>query len=93
MHDDFKTHGAAVIATVRADKPDQYLKVVASILPKQAEITINEYDAMDDGQLRAALGTALRDLATLGVDIGTTASPSAGKATADQPAKAVSPLH
>jgi hypothetical protein len=93
LHADFTVHGPDVIATVRAEKPDQYLKVVASILPKQAEITINEYDNMDDGQLRTALSAALRDLATLGIDIGATASPSAGQAAANEPAKAVSPLH
>jgi len=31
---DFRTHGAGVIAAVRADKPDQYLKIVQSVLPK-----------------------------------------------------------
>jgi hypothetical protein len=93
LHADFKEHGVDVIATVRADKPDQYLKVVASILPKQAEITINEFDNMDDGQLRHALSAALRDLATLGIDIGNTASPGAGQTAQNEPAKAVSPLH
>lgn len=37
MLDDFAEHGVSVIAAVRADKPDQYLKVVASILPKEIE--------------------------------------------------------
>jgi hypothetical protein len=32
---DFRTHGAGVIAGVRADKPDQYLKIVQSVLPKE----------------------------------------------------------
>lgn len=32
---DFSEHGELVIARVRAEKPDQYLKVVASILPKE----------------------------------------------------------
>ena len=93
MHEDFKAHGVAAIAEVRATKPDAYLKVVASILPKQAEITINEYDNMDDGQLRTALAAALRDLATLGIDLGNSTGQSVGKPQTDEPAKAVSPLH
>lgn len=93
MHEDFKEHGTVAIAVVRETKPDAYLKVVASILPKQAEITINEYEAMDDGQLRAALGSALRDLAALGVDIGLAAGQGVDKAAADKPLKAISPLH
>jgi hypothetical protein len=31
---DFRAHGAGVIAAVRAEKPDQYLKVVLTLLPK-----------------------------------------------------------
>lgn len=34
---DFEQHGKSVIEAVRAEKPDQYLKVVASILPKEIE--------------------------------------------------------
>lgn len=34
---DFQEHGAATIVKVRDEKPDQYLKVVASILPKEIE--------------------------------------------------------
>jgi hypothetical protein len=44
MLKDFSEHGELVISTVRADKPDQYLKVVASILPK--EITGEDGDAI-----------------------------------------------
>jgi len=31
---DFRVHGAGVIAAVRAEKPEQYLKVVLTMLPK-----------------------------------------------------------
>ncbi len=37
MLEDFNTHGVDVIKAVRLEKPDQYLKVVASILPKEIE--------------------------------------------------------
>lgn len=37
LYTDFKEHGVAAIETVRDQKPDQYLKVVASILPKEIE--------------------------------------------------------
>ncbi|MES2295220.1 MAG: hypothetical protein V4527_18130 [Pseudomonadota bacterium] len=39
LHDDFKEHGVAAIVKVRDEKPDQYLKVIASLLPK--ELTLN----------------------------------------------------
>lgn len=35
--EDFNANGIAAIQTVREEKPDQYLKVIASILPKQIE--------------------------------------------------------
>jgi hypothetical protein len=39
LHEDFNEHGVAAIVKVRTDKPDQYLKVIASLLPK--ELTLN----------------------------------------------------
>lgn len=35
--DDFNANGVFAIMKVREEKPDQYLKVIASILPKQIE--------------------------------------------------------
>ena len=35
----FDKGGAEAIATVMEEKPDQYLKVVASILPKELELS------------------------------------------------------
>ncbi|WP_042777811.1 hypothetical protein [Sinorhizobium fredii] len=51
MHADFEEHGTEVIARVRADKPDQYLKVIASILPKDLNVNINNMDDLTDDQL------------------------------------------
>lgn len=44
MHDDWCEHGSQVIETVRLNKPEQYLKVVASILPKDINLNVNEYE-------------------------------------------------
>ncbi|TJV50322.1 MAG: hypothetical protein E5X82_32345, partial [Mesorhizobium sp.] len=41
---DFRAHGAGVIAEVRTDKPDQYLKIVLSVLPKDLHVNINSLD-------------------------------------------------
>jgi len=59
MHDDFIQHGPQVIETVRIEKPDQYLKVVASILPKELNIKTDAFDGLSDEQL-AALVVAAR---------------------------------
>jgi hypothetical protein len=45
---DFRAHGAGVIAEVRADKPDQYLKIVLSVLPKDFDVAVNHLDALSD---------------------------------------------
>jgi hypothetical protein len=55
MHDDFKAHGVEAIQKVRGDKPDQYLKVIASILPKDLNVNINNMDDLSDDELRARI--------------------------------------
>ncbi|WP_240545198.1 DUF5681 domain-containing protein [Sinorhizobium fredii] len=51
MHADFEQHGVAAIVRVREEKPDQYLKVIASILPKDLNVNINNMDDLTDDQL------------------------------------------
>ena len=38
LHDDFVQHGVKVIETVRENRPEIYLKVIASILPRQLSV-------------------------------------------------------
>ncbi|WP_245445764.1 hypothetical protein [Mesorhizobium kowhaii] len=52
---DFRAHGAGVIAEVRADKPDQYLKIVLSVLPKDLHVSINQLDALSDDEIRSRI--------------------------------------
>ena len=51
LHDSFEQHGPETIETVRVEKPDQYLKVIASLLPKEHTLNINDMDAMTDDEL------------------------------------------
>ena len=60
---DWEEHGVQVIQTVRSEKPEVYLKVVASILPKDLNVNVNQAENMTDGELierlrvlRAAIG-------------------------------------
>ena len=41
LHEDFQEHGVAAIQTVRSEKPDQYLKVIASLVPKEMTLNLN----------------------------------------------------
>lgn len=71
LHDDFEENGIAAIQQVRAEKPDQYLKVIASLLPKDVNLNIgdNLSELSDDellGQLRALTEGIAPILAALG---------------------------
>lgn len=61
MLEDFNLHGAATIQTVREERPDQYLRVIASILPKELEIKRASLDGLTDDELSSGLD-ALRSL-------------------------------
>lgn len=47
LAEDFSEHGVAAIVAVRSEKPDAYLKVIASILPRELKVT-TENDLTDD---------------------------------------------
>lgn len=48
---DFAEHGVAAIQKVRTDRPHEYLKVVASILPKELNVNQNALGDMTDDEL------------------------------------------
>ncbi len=54
LHDDFEKHGPETIARVREDKPDAYMKVVASLLPKEIKVTASAEELTDE-QLNARI--------------------------------------
>lgn len=53
---DFRAHGAGVIAAVRAEKPEQYLKVVLTLLPKDFSRDLdadkNNLEQLSDEEIR-----------------------------------------
>lgn len=75
---DFKDHGKDAIIKVRTEKPDQYLKVIASIVPKDLNVNVNNFDGLSDDELRHEL----RDLAaTLAAFVGDAAGESDNEGT------------
>jgi hypothetical protein len=58
LHDDFVEHGAAVIEKVRKTKPEIYLKVIASILPRELHFK-NEsaFEGLTDDKLDEVIGS------------------------------------
>lgn len=51
LQEDFATHGVQAIQTVREKKPDQYLKVIASIMPKDINLNVNNLGEVSDDEL------------------------------------------
>src|SRR5690349_1086743 len=88
LHADFVVNGEKVIETVRTQRPADYLKVVASLLPKQIEVKEGAFDGISDEDL-AALVAAARS--ALGVAEGS----GEGSAGSDgvKPSKAVRAIH
>jgi len=61
LESDFKEHGVSAIERVRNERPHEYLKVIAGILPKELSVTVEEElsDAELDRRIRqlaAAIG-------------------------------------
>ena len=77
LHADFNEHGAEVIERVRIEKPDAYLKVIASTLPKDLNVNVNAMSEMSDDELASVLAAvralaASFDLAITGAGAGQT---------------------
>jgi len=78
LHRDFSEHGEGVIEEVRVNDPTQYLKVIASIVPKEVIHTQGGYDDLSDDDLgRLFIDLALRaaGIEPSGVGVGTKALP------------------
>lgn len=48
---DWDKHGPAAIRQVREEKPDAYLKVVASLVPKEMHVRVDPLEELTDEQL------------------------------------------
>jgi hypothetical protein len=59
LHEDFEIHGVEAVEKVRDEKPDQYLKVIASLMPKEIDVGENFASALKESR-DAAVAAALR---------------------------------
>ncbi len=63
LHDDFVEHGSAVIEQVRQERPEIYLKIIASIVPRELHFKgANAFDGMSDEELSTLLVDVRRSL-------------------------------
>ena len=52
---DFSKHGSVAIETVRTERPHEYLKVIASILPKELNVNTRAVEELSDDDIVAAI--------------------------------------
>ena len=64
---DWETHGKDAIVTFRKQRPHEYVKVMAALVPREFNMKINEYEELSDDQVRFQIGFLLRELAAEGV--------------------------
>jgi hypothetical protein len=65
LADDFAKHGAAAIERVRQEKPSGYIKVVASLLPRDVNLNVRPLDDLSDEQLLERLRSLTKQAAPL----------------------------
>lgn len=70
LHEDFEKHGAETIVKVREERPHEYLKVVASILPKELNVNTRAVEEMTDDELAAGIAALQSILAAQGIEEG-----------------------
>ena len=54
LADDYEQHGAAVIVRVREESPATYIKIIASLIPQQVELT-RPFDDVSDHELAQSI--------------------------------------
>lgn len=84
LHEDFQEHGVDAITSMRGSDPGGYVRVIASLLPK--EFKIETTSDLTDEQLDARI-RALADLINIAGE-GGTAEPSGRGQTPEGPATA-----
>lgn len=87
LKEDFEAHGVAAVQKVREEKPDQYLKVIASLMPKDVNLNWNGEVEMTDDELIERIRDLSAAFAPLLAGAGTTTEGEGQKGSAQQPAR------
>ena len=63
LYSSFVEHGPAAIKKVRLERPADYLRIIASLMPKQVEIQTDPFDGVSDHELAAIVALAQSQVA------------------------------
>jgi hypothetical protein len=61
LYEHWQIHGMAAIRTVCDKHPADYLKIIASILPKDVNMNVSPFEHMTDAELNASIRRLLAD--------------------------------
>ena len=65
---DWEAHGKDAIEAFRTERPNEYVKVMAGLMPREFNMKVNELEELSDDQIDTQLAAALRELAADGFD-------------------------
>lgn len=68
---DFEQHGPEAIVAVRTDDPATYLRVIASLMPKEIDVA-NKFASLSDDELAAGIAALQALIAAHGEGVGLT---------------------
>lgn len=91
--DDWEANGAEAIVKVRNEKPDAYLKVIASILPKEVNLSLQPFEEMTDEQLRQRAKQLLEELGPVAAFAGGGNAERSEPEAARKPSGIIPPVH
>ena len=66
MLNDWNEHGAEAIALFRTEKPHEYVKVVAGIMPRELKVKVNELEQLSDQELADQFAALCAELSRAG---------------------------
>jgi hypothetical protein len=72
LQEDFIIHGSSAIAAMRTEKPTEYMKIIATLLPKGTKEAVDPLRQMSDAELDRELHARA---AAAGYQIGRLAAP------------------
>jgi hypothetical protein len=63
LKDDFDQHGILAIQQARAESPIQYVRVIASLLPRDVNLNVTNADDLTDGEIAQRIADLAAQLA------------------------------
>ncbi len=79
LAEDFAKHGKKAIVSVREDRPADYLRVIASLMPKEIDVG-TKFAALNDDEIAAGIAALQSFIAAAGVETGAQPTLSATEA-------------